>query len=154
MYAARSPAKDQRHRLVMFGRKRKSHGGVLSEGDDLQPITWMDFREVAHNYRVIDKDEVNILVPHPGQETAFSALLASSKEKGVTEEWEERARALSVAKGEHGIQRGSELYEVVEPLKSWNEEDRALEDCGDWFVYVGKYDPELGVKEKAFVPKS
>lgn len=149
LYLYRKPIDDPRHGRLMFGRAGKN-GGIFSKREGVL-VPFMDFVEVAHNYRVIDNIEINILVPHPG--TNFNALFDEVKTYGVTEAWSMKAKNISVSR--KLPQNGSPLSRVIRALK-FKDDNGVMQVSKEWFAYderVDAYDPALGVKQVGYVKK-
>jgi hypothetical protein len=144
MYLVRNPVDDPRHEKILFNGKE---GGIFtkSEANAIEPF--MDFKEVARNYKVIDNANINILVPHPGGN--FESLFDAVKVNGVTDEWEMRAKQTTVCRT---IPNGlSPLRAVIQPLQ-YKDYNGNFQTSKEWFVYLAPYDPDLGVKESGAKP--
>lgn len=139
------------HNLVMYGKEGK--GGIFKKNDAGKEVPFMNFVEVARNYKVIPDGEINILVPHPvtpgTEQESFDALMEEARGDGVTNAWAERARGLVVT--HRRPQRGSPLDNVINPLKVKN--DGTMVDSNSWYYYdesVEPYQPDMGVYQKGF----
>jgi len=139
------------HDAVMYG--RQGNGGIFFKNDAGKEVPFMNFVEVAMNYKVIPEGEINILVPHPmaGSKHLFDELMSEVRRDGVTNEWAEKARGLVVTHRRPA--RGSPLDGVINPLKV-KTEDGTMVDSNSWYYYdesVEPYMADRGVYQKGFI---
>ena len=104
----------------------------LSRPDTLRPelqeaIKRQDFRTVAREFRLIEYDVVNVLVPYDLER--FNELCAAVEEVGLTSAWERRARPYSVS-----IYRPRSSDPVTRYLKPVPVVKGG--DSNEWFIYL------------------
>lgn len=100
------------------------------------------FIDVAKSYRLIDKNNISILVPYPDEMALFNSLKNRLTETGrLTREWIRDAMPLTVS-----------LYRPKLDATVWNYLDPVPlghhEKAEDWFIYLNPedYDPLIGLK--------
>ncbi len=122
-------------------------GSRITEGKAKlrEAIACRDFAAVAQEYRLIEKDAIEVLVPY--DLTAFEALRAEVTVAGrPLARWVKKARRHAVSL--YRPKRDDEVWSVLAPLsaapkKARERDDRLLRD--EWFVLTGagEYDREL-----------
>lgn len=127
------------------GRDQKARG--KTENDLDVAITQGDFEEVARQYRLIDNNAINIVVPYDkGVFNDLQKMLADERKPspGFLAQWQRRARLHSVSIFRPS--RDSRLWSLLEPIK-FGDEDVADTGTGTWFYPLdeGVYDPRLGL---------
>lgn len=98
-----------------------------------------DFRDAAANYRLIEKDSVNVLVPY--EDKTYKELRDQMREKRkLTREWIQKATPYSVSL--FRPKQRDAVWNYLEPVYV-NERERSDE----WFIYLEKkhYDDLLGL---------
>lgn len=103
-------------------------------------IKRQDFVEVASNYRVIEQDTINVLVPY--DHVVFSLLRSEVLNNGLSRDWIHRATPHSVALF-RPKSSNDPLYNSLETVRISNQDESK-----DWYIYGGKendYDPETGL---------
>lgn len=106
--------------------------------DLLQAIEAMDFVDVARQYRVIEKNAINVLVPYDRE--IFQQLAAEVRESGLTRRWIARVRPYTV---------GLFKPQPHDPVQSHLEPVFIRRNVGseEWFIYLSEehYDSEKGL---------
>ncbi len=125
-------------------------GSRIAEGkaELLEAIRAHDFAEVAKEYRLIEKDAIEVLVPYDRE--AFDALRDEVTAAGRPfARWMKKARRHVVSL--YRPKRGDEVWSVLAPLsaapRKRGERDERLER-DEWFVLTGggKYNDLLGLE--------
>jgi CRISPR/Cas system-associated endonuclease/helicase Cas3 len=96
-----------------------------------------DFEEVAHHYKIIDEDSVNVLVPYGnGLQLAREVRQAS-----LTADWVRRARPYCVNVYRWEVEKYAACFESVRA--GYNRQE-----AEDWRILIGKgtYPAELGIR--------
>jgi len=101
-------------------------------------IEGQDFAKVAQEYRVIEKDAINVLVPYDRE--VFQQLAREARQTGLTRRWISEARPHTI--GLFRPRRGAPVETYLEPVpvtKGIRSEE--------WFIYLKEehYDPEKGL---------
>lgn len=94
----------------------------------IQAIREMDFQKVSKAYRLIESNQLQILVPCPGEEILFNQLAEEARQQGVTASWMRRAAPLTV----HSYQRKAVLNSC-EPLFIYTDSHRTKIEC-NWYI--------------------
>ena len=128
-----------------YYRELYSVRGIGVENADNNPlinaIKIQDFVEVARNYRIIDHDAINVLVPYDRKE--FIRLKLQALNIGLDQQWITEAHPYAVS-----LYRPSPsnnyLYDLLEPIKLKHKPD---ENSEEWFIYRKEedYDSETGL---------
>lgn len=115
-----------------------------SQNADLdQAITAADFVEVTRQYRLIDTDAIQVLVPWADRWEEFRALRAEAENVGITADWMRRAQGLAV--GVYRRQDGPPDWAIPAKLRRRGKGDAG--DSDEWFILQGDhYDDTLGLK--------
>ena len=115
-----------------------------SQNADLdQAITAADFVEVTRQYRLIDTDAIQVLVPWADRWEEFRALRAEAEDAGITADWMRRAQGLAV--GVYRRQDGPPAWAIPTKLRRRGKVDAGVSD--EWFILEGDYyDDTLGLK--------
>ena len=121
-------------------------GGQIREKKELtDAIRSMDFPGVARAYRLIESDQLQILVPSPGEEELFRELSEDARTHGVTAPWMRRAAPLTV----HSYHL-NQVRNTCEPLFVYSGNPREKRDC-NWYLLSNPalYDPKKGLQLSA-----
>lgn len=114
----------------------ESHKKELMDAIKLQ-----NFVEVAQNYRVIDQDTINVLVPYNRE--AFTHLRDVAMNNGLSRLWIMKARPYTVSlfRPKH---LNDPLYLSLEPIKLKPGETG---ESDEWYIYRKEedYDPDTGL---------
>ena len=86
-------------------------------------IETLDFPATAKAYRLIEEEQLQVLVPFSGESTLFWRLAEEARADGVTASWMRRAAPLTV----HSYQR-----------------DRVKDLCEQLYVRTGKAGEKMG----------
>ncbi len=101
------------------------------------------FPEIAREYRLIEQDTVNILVPYEPCLEDYERLCELAEQSGLTRDWIKQARPLTVSwfrpKPEDPI------WDSMLPVQQFRRGRRDMQD--DWFIYAVKehYHDTLGL---------
>lgn len=108
-----------------------------------QAIAAADFVEVARQYRLIDTDAIQVLVPWADRWDDFRALRAEAEDSGITADWMRRAQGLAV--GVYRRRDGPPDWAIPAKLRRRGKVDAGVSD--EWFILEGDhYDDTLGLK--------
>jgi CRISPR-associated helicase Cas3/CRISPR-associated endonuclease Cas3-HD len=108
-----------------------------------QAIAAADFVEVARQYRLIDTDAIQVLVPWADRFDDFRALRAEAEDAGITTDWMRRAQGLAV--GVYRRKEGPPAWAIPAKLRRRGKADAG--DSDEWFILEGDYyDDTLGLK--------
>ncbi|WP_161984424.1 CRISPR-associated helicase Cas3' [Mariprofundus erugo] len=92
-----------------------------------EAITARDFVEVARNYRLIDQDAIQVLVPWSGDMSVYNELKSEAERTGISAKWMRRAQGLAVSiyrpKSEHPV------WGIIIPARLWR---GGISD--EWFI--------------------
>ncbi len=106
-----------------------------------------DFEKVAHAYKLIEQDGINILVPY--EQRAFDTLcqwIGSDEPRDLesVRRWIAEARPYTVSP--FRPKRESTLWNVIEPVQFSRHHEHTDEEA-DWFrlLATGQYDPLVGL---------
>ncbi len=116
-------------------------GAANQEKDALyDAISRQDFVDVAKEYRIIDKESINVLVPY--DTAVFARLEDEALNYGLSREWILKARPYSV--GIFQPKLGDPIYLALEPIKM---EANRTEESNEWYIYKKKedYDDDMGL---------
>ena len=115
-----------------------------SQNADLdQAITAADFVEVTRQYRLIDTDAIQVLVPWADRWEEFRALRAEAEDAGITADWMRRAQGLAV--GVYRRNDGPPAWAIPAKLRRRGKVDAGVSD--EWFILEGDYYHDtLGLK--------
>lgn len=103
----------------------------------LGAIEARDFAEVARQYRLIDHNAIQVLVPWTGRQGDFRGLCDEADQEGITADWMRRAQGLAVSV----YRRGDGPPGWAIPVKFRH---GGLSD--EWFILEGNfYDDSLGL---------
>lgn len=105
-----------------------------------EAIMGLDFEEVAHEYRLIKQDAINIVVPYEG--AAYDSLVEEANETGLTAKWLARARPHTVSL--FRPKADNPVHQVLDPVRL-----RGGGAAEDWFVCFGRknYKADIGFVE-------
>ncbi len=108
----------------------------------LNAVVSGSFPDVAHRYRLIKQDAINVLVPYSAQQALFDELSAKAYEKGLTAAWMRCARALTVSL--YRPRDTDPIWDALSPVPvaGWKQREQ-----NDWFIYAvpEHYHPQLGL---------
>lgn len=127
----------------------RSDGTAGDEKKIDQALTMENFVEVAQEYRLIESDTINVIVPYDAEEYARLQAEASSDPplKGeALREWYRRARRMTVSV--YRPQPDSPIMMCLDPIRFGNQdlENRPeLDTTWFWLLPVAKYDKLLGL---------
>jgi CRISPR-associated helicase Cas3 len=108
-----------------------------------QAIAAADFVEVARQYRLIDTDAIQVLVPWADRWDDFRALRAEAQDAGITADWMRRAQGLAV--GMYRRKEGPPDWAIPAKLRRRGKVDAGVSD--EWFILEGDhYHDTLGLK--------
>jgi len=107
----------------------------------MDAIKLQNFVEVAQNYRVIDQDTINVLVPYDRE--AFAQLRYEALNNGLSRQWIQKARLYTVSLFRPRSLTDS-LYLSLETIKL--KPDRP-EESDEWYIYRKEedYDQSTGL---------
>jgi CRISPR/Cas system-associated endonuclease/helicase Cas3 len=88
------------------------------------------FPEIAHEYRLIDQDSINIVVPYAPCLDLFQALQDKAETEGLTAEWIKQARPLAVSL--YRPKYGDPLWDSLIPVQS--KRQRGKKALEDWYI--------------------
>ncbi len=84
-------------------------GNIHEKKELREAVEHMDFQGVAKAYRLIEDDQLQILVPAPGMEEEFQRLAQQARSSGVTASWMRAAAPLTVhSYNKEDVQRNCE----------------------------------------------
>lgn len=108
----------------------------------------LDFVGVAKEYKWIDNNNANLLVPYDGQMVLFDDLAQEARERGINASWERRARNISVGAW---VNRGHILYDVIEPVFYANSMARKGKEESGWYILLDNkaYSDQFGLNPEA-----
>lgn len=114
-------------------------------GNDLGSLTTMirgvNFERVAHLYKVIEQNTINVVVPYCRE--VFEELAERARSHGLTREWILRARPYTV--GIYRPRHDDRLRDWLEPVPVGRQRCPSEE----WFLYLGgDYDERTGLTPK------
>ncbi len=115
--------------------------GTIYEKKELtDAVERMDFQGVAQAYRLIEDDQLQILVPCPGMEELFYDLADQVRQSGVTAAWMRKAAPLTV----HSYQREA-VQRNCEPLFVHIGRQKI---AANWYILCNSafYDPRKGLQ--------
>ena len=120
---------------------------LISDPESLAPkltqaIQDGDFPQVAREYRLIQQDAINVLMPWQGAMEAYRDLRGRVDREGLTRDWVQKARAFSVSLYRPG--RKDPIWDALLPVEYRRAKRR--QDT-DWYVYAIEehYDDKLGL---------
>lgn len=96
-----------------------------------EAITRQDFQAVAQEYRLIEQDCINVLVPYPGEIDLFQQLAREGRQTGITARWIQQARPLTVPL--FRPKPTDSIVSYLEPLPVIGKHK-----AEDWFLYRDK----------------
>lgn len=88
-------------------------------------IRRQDFVQVAQEYRLIEKNAINVVVPY--EPDAFRQLSEEARQAGITASWIKSAQPYAVSLFRPA--RDSSVWSHLEPIKIWKGEESL-----DWFI--------------------
>lgn len=108
----------------------------------LEYVAAGSFPDIAREYRLINQDAINVLVPYQPLITEFDTLCAEGNRIGLTSEWIRRSRPLTVSL--YRPKPDSPVWDSLIPVKVAGKKER---EQNDWFIYIRKddYHPFLGL---------
>lgn len=101
-----------------------------------------NFEALAHEYRLIEKDAISVLVPYDLD--AWADLKAELRDKPLHAGWIRRARPHTVSL--YRPKRDAPIWNHLDPAPLARHQDRDRDrEAGEWFVYLDEdgYDREL-----------
>jgi CRISPR-associated helicase Cas3/CRISPR-associated endonuclease Cas3-HD len=108
-----------------------------------QAITAADFVEVAKQYRLIDTNAIQVLVPWADRWDAFTELRAEAEKTGISAGWMRRAQSLAVSV--YRTKTGTPAWAIPAKLRQYGKKPSGVSD--EWFILEGDYyDDTLGLK--------
>jgi len=121
-----------------------------TEGELLQSICIQHFAEVARQYRVIEQNSVNVLVPYLPEE--FQSLVAEVRETGLNRSWIRRARPYTI--GMFRPRPRDRVMDRMEPVPVRRGKRGVSENAEDWFIYLWEedYRPDVGLVTPTTLP--
>ncbi len=105
----------------------------------IEAIRGQNFVETSKYYRLIEKDTINLLVSY--DKIIFAELAQAVRACGLTSKWIQDARPYVVS-----VFRPSAdvvLFQCLESIMVGK--GRKTVSADDWFIYHGKYDPQIGL---------
>ncbi|MEN8261212.1 MAG: CRISPR-associated helicase Cas3', partial [Pseudomonadota bacterium] len=101
------------------------------------------FPEIAREYRLIEQDTINILVPYESHVGEYDRLCELADHSGLTREWIKDARPLTVSW--FRPKPDDPIWDSLLPVQKYKRGRRELQD--DWFIYAVKehYHDRLGL---------
>ncbi len=118
--------------------------GNIHEKKELRDaVEHMDFQGVAKAYRLIEDDQLQILVPAPGMEEEFQRLAQEARRYGVTASWMRAAAPLTV----HSYNK-EDVRRNCEPLFAFSDGQKVP---ADWYLLSNSalYDSRKGLQLSA-----
>jgi CRISPR-associated helicase Cas3/CRISPR-associated endonuclease Cas3-HD len=111
-----------------------------------EAIAAADFVEVAKQYRLIDTNAIQVLVPWPpsyGPGGVFQLLRAEADKTGISADWMRRAQSLAVSV--YRTQAGTPAWAIPAKLRQYGKTPSGVSD--EWFILEGDfYDDTFGLK--------
>jgi CRISPR-associated helicase Cas3/CRISPR-associated endonuclease Cas3-HD len=105
-------------------------------------IQALDFIEVARNYRLIDQDAIQVLVPWADRWDDFQALRDEAEQIGISGKWMRRAQSLAVSV--YRPRGGTPAWAIPAKLQRNSRSNPGVSD--EWFILEGNYyDDTLGL---------
>ena len=106
-------------------------------------IKEVDFADVARQYRLIDTDAIQVLVPWADRWDDFRALRTEAEDAGITADWMRRAQGLAVSV--YRRKEGPPAWAIPAKLRRRGKVEAGVSD--EWFILEGDhYDDTLGLK--------
>jgi len=104
----------------------------------------LDFEGVARNYRWIDNNNANLLVPYDDEKELFNKLAQEARENGINKAWERQARIISVGAW---VKKGGQLYDIVEPVFFANSMAYKRKEESGWYILLDDkaYSKKIGL---------
>ena len=99
----------------------------------LEYVTAGSFPDIAHEYRLIKQDAINVLVPYQLRIEEFNKLNDEGNKVGLTSEWIKRARPLTVSI--YRPKPDDTIWDSLIPVKVAGRKER---EQNDWFIYIRK----------------
>jgi hypothetical protein len=105
----------------------------------MNAIKRQDFAYVGSNYRIIEQDTINVLVPYDLE--AYSRLRSEALNKGLSRDWVHKATPYSVSLF-RPKSSSDPLYNSLESVKISDKEEST-----EWYIYQKEddYDKETGL---------
>ena len=108
-----------------------------------QAVTAADFVEVARQYRLIDSNAIQVLVPWADRWDTFAELRTEADKTGISAGWMRRAQSLAVSV--YRTQAGTPAWAIPAKLRQFGKTPSGVSD--EWFILEGDYyDDTLGLK--------
>ena len=105
-------------------------------------IQALDFIEVARNYRLIDQDAIQVLVPWADRWEEFQDLRNEAEQTGISGKWMRRAQSLAVSV--YRPRAGTPAWAIPAKLQRNSKSNPGVSD--EWFILEGNYyDDTLGL---------
>jgi hypothetical protein len=102
-----------------------------------ESITAGDFQEVARQYRLIEQNTIQVLVPWHGQRNRFDALRVEAEREGISARWMRDAQSLAV--GIYRTKEGPPPWAIPAKFRRGGISD-------EWFILEGNYyDDTIGL---------
>ena len=126
-------------RLYTVAAPEKSKKGLY------QSIEELSFPDVAQQYRLINNDMINIVVPYDQQ--LFKELETLADQKGLTAQWIKQARGLSISL--YRPKSEDVIWDSLLPVQQFKQGRYIKQE--DWFMVANKddYHKTLGYKKPA-----
>jgi CRISPR-associated endonuclease/helicase Cas3 len=106
-------------------------------------IAAADFVEVTKQYRLIDSNAIQVLVPWADRWDTFTELRAEADKTGISADWMRRAQSLAVSV--YRTQAGTPAWAIPAKLRQYGKSPAGVSD--EWFILEGDYyDDTLGLK--------
>jgi CRISPR-associated helicase Cas3/CRISPR-associated endonuclease Cas3-HD len=101
-----------------------------------------DFPEIAKNYRLIENDTINVIVPYAGELDLFHDIRQMAEKNGLTGELIRKARPLAV--GLFRPKRDAPVWDSLLEVQSFKEGRRVRQE--EWYIAAKPehYHPQLG----------
>lgn len=107
-----------------------------------EAITAADFVEVAKQYRLIDTNAIQVLVPWADRWETFTELRAEAEKTGISAGWMRRAQSLAVSV--YRTNAGTPAWAIPARLRQYGKTTAGISD--EWFILEGDYyDDILGL---------
>lgn len=108
-----------------------------------EAIAAADFIEVARQYRLIDTNAIQVLVPWADRWDTFTELRAEAEKTGISAGWMRRAQSLAVSV--YRTKAGAPAWAIPAKLRQYGKTPAGVSD--EWFILEGDYyDDTLGLK--------
>ncbi|MEC4747653.1 CRISPR-associated helicase Cas3' [Methylomicrobium sp. Wu6] len=108
-----------------------------------EAIKNLNFPEVAHHYRLIKHDAINVVVPYDLER--FEQLKLQAEQQGLTVKWIKRARSSSISL--YRPRPDDPVWDSLLPVQAFRQGKHYRQD--DWFIAANlhDYDEKLGYRK-------